>query len=106
MSTKLQLPAKILCIVIMFFFFLMIRRPPRSTLFPYTTLFRSPGGRLLLPAHRQADVFRRAEGSRTGAGAKRDARAALPQRPGIARIGDTAPKADAALLRRHQLSLN
>src|SRR6266853_4915014 len=31
-----------------FFFFLMIRRPPRSTLFPYTTLFRSrlsPGGR-------------------------------------------------------------
>src|SRR3712207_7978146 len=34
-----------------FFFFLMIRRPPRSTLFPYTTLFRSrhdpePPGRL------------------------------------------------------------
>src|SRR3712207_7430498 len=29
------------------FFFLMIRRPPRSTLFPYTTLFRSrPVGRL------------------------------------------------------------
>src|SRR3712207_7899072 len=28
-----------------FFFFLMIRRPPRSTLFPYTTLFRSPGVR-------------------------------------------------------------
>src|SRR2546426_6210924 len=27
------------------FFFLMIRRPPRSTLFPYTTLFRSRGGR-------------------------------------------------------------
>src|SRR2546430_14035572 len=27
-----------------FFFFLMIRRPPRSTLFPYTTLFRSGGG--------------------------------------------------------------
>src|SRR2546426_9918981 len=26
---------------ISFFFFLMIRRPPRSTLFPYTTLFRS-----------------------------------------------------------------
>src|SRR3989337_3153289 len=26
------------------FFFLMIRRPPRSTLFPYTTLFRSPAG--------------------------------------------------------------
>src|SRR6201994_5038801 len=28
---------------VFFFFFLMIRRPPRSTLFPYTTLFRSPG---------------------------------------------------------------
>src|SRR5574337_1260003 len=27
------------------FFFLMIRRPPRSTLFPYTTLFRSPATR-------------------------------------------------------------
>src|SRR5438552_15289847 len=31
-----------LCLrTILFFFFLMIRRPPRSTLFPYTTLFRS-----------------------------------------------------------------
>src|SRR6266850_5063228 len=29
------------CIPSFFFFFLMIRRPPRSTLFPYTTLFRS-----------------------------------------------------------------
>src|SRR3712207_8632566 len=34
-----------MCIVCLefFFFFLMIRRPPRSTLFPYTTLFRSRG---------------------------------------------------------------
>src|SRR3712207_7076524 len=31
----------------MLFFFLMIRRPPRSTLFPYTTLFRSLGDQLL-----------------------------------------------------------
>src|SRR6266511_4845082 len=31
------------------FFFLMIRRPPRSTLFPYTTLFRSPARRPTLP---------------------------------------------------------
>src|ERR1051326_9307241 len=30
------------CCFVCFFFFLMIRRPPRSTLFPYTTLFRSP----------------------------------------------------------------
>src|SRR3954466_15264709 len=28
-------------VLLQFFFFLMIRRPPRSTLFPYTTLFRS-----------------------------------------------------------------
>src|SRR3989454_5039587 len=32
----------------LFFFFLMIRRPPRSTLFPYTTLFRSGAAVLLL----------------------------------------------------------
>src|SRR2546428_9422661 len=30
--------------MLFFFFFLMIRRPPRSTLFPYTTLFRSESG--------------------------------------------------------------
>src|SRR2546430_4363545 len=36
-----------LCVV---FFFLMIRRPPRSTLFPYTTLFRSVAERSLEPA--------------------------------------------------------
>src|SRR6266481_9953705 len=36
-----------------FFFFLMIRRPPRSTLFPYTTLFRS----VLSPLHE--DAYRR-----------------------------------------------
>src|SRR2546430_10048626 len=33
----------------LFFFFLMIRRPPRSTLFPYTTLFRSTAARRRLP---------------------------------------------------------
>src|SRR3712207_7232094 len=48
----------------MCFFFLMIRRPPRSTLFPYTTLFRSrhravPGLRLLLGAARGARRPRR-----------------------------------------------
>src|SRR2546425_5336208 len=34
----------LLSFVFFFFFFLMIRRPPRSTLFPYTTLFRSDVG--------------------------------------------------------------
>src|SRR2546426_12520411 len=33
-----------------FFFFLMIRRPPRSTLFPYTTLFRSADEELVTPS--------------------------------------------------------
>src|SRR2546422_8387381 len=35
-----------LFLISFFFFFLMIRRPPRSTLFPYTTLFRSLGSAL------------------------------------------------------------
>src|SRR5205809_6488208 len=35
---------------ILYFFFLMIRRPPTSTLFPYTTLFRSDIGRMVLAA--------------------------------------------------------
>src|SRR2546427_12463613 len=34
-----------LFLLFLYFFFLMIRRPPRSTLFPYTTLFRSPADR-------------------------------------------------------------
>src|SRR5690349_25025900 len=37
-------------ITFLFFFFLMIRRPPRSTLFPYTTLFRSRVPAFLAPA--------------------------------------------------------
>src|SRR3712207_7130140 len=42
------------------FFFLMIRRPPRSTLFPYTTLFRSGRLPLLLPRLRpQRDALGR-----------------------------------------------
>src|SRR5476651_2863130 len=42
-----------------FFFFLMIRRPPRSTLFPYTTLFRSSG-----PLHPARGAFRVPRGVR------------------------------------------
>src|SRR5476649_909241 len=38
------------------FFFLMIRRPPRSTLFPYTTLFRSPGSVPAQAASRTCNV--------------------------------------------------
>src|SRR2546422_6808494 len=49
----------------MFFFFLMIRRPPRSTLFPYTTLFRSLADHRL--AH-TADVGRRVVAQQTRIG--------------------------------------
>src|SRR5712664_4356678 len=49
-------------VCVFFFFFLMIRRPPRSTLFPYTTLFRSrppraagPGRTPGRPARRSRD---------------------------------------------------
>src|SRR5258707_15385930 len=38
-----------------YFFFLMIRRPPRSTLFPYTTLFRSTGS-LSMPRREAAYI--------------------------------------------------
>src|SRR2546427_3843818 len=41
----------------------MIRRPPRSTLFPYTTLFRSPAGAVVVPGSRAAQgTFARERG--------------------------------------------
>src|SRR5256885_13648400 len=69
-----------------YFFFLMIRRPPRSTLFPYTTLFRS----------RRAD--RRAGGNATRSLAHRlrgprGVRPHLPRRHGGA-VPDREPGAD------------
>src|ERR1035438_10617509 len=44
------------------FFFLMIRRPPRSTLFPYTTLFRSHRA----PSHEAAGASRRHDRANAG----------------------------------------
>src|SRR5688572_31381600 len=51
------------------FFFLMIRRPPRSTLFPYTTLFRSSrclaeAGNLLVLEHQSHETMRPGERER------------------------------------------
>src|SRR5215510_2664098 len=55
-----------------FFFFLMIRRPPRSTLFPYTTLFRSRPAR---PSDRRArDRAQRRPRAQPRAGPRRPAR--------------------------------
>src|ERR1051326_9427509 len=63
-----------LSLLLVFFFFLMIRRPPRSTLFPYTTLFRSP--LILLLAQTQENVraanrIKAVEDGRVGAADKR-----------------------------------
>src|SRR3712207_6948617 len=60
------------------FFFLMIRRPPRSTLFPYTTLFRSArrprdrGGAVGARARRMRRRQQRRRRVRGGAAARRD----------------------------------
>src|SRR5258708_14332357 len=50
--------------LLMIFFFLMIRRPPRSTLFPYTTLFRS---RTLNRSRRGNTLYVKLLGSEPGA---------------------------------------
>src|SRR3712207_7808696 len=61
-----------------YFFFLMIRRPPRSTLFPYTTLFRSRGARgRRLPGGRGYAAVRRRRGPRPGDLARRRCGGAL-----------------------------
>src|SRR2546422_11710983 len=78
----------------------MIRRPPRSTLFPYTTLFRSPGGGVRVPRDRHRMVGRAVRGAQArhpGGGDRRKARlqtsggsrgvegkAALTRTPGLA----------------------
>src|SRR5688572_31682302 len=50
-------------LILFLFFFLMIRRPPRSTLFPYTTLFRSgrPGARCRGVARQSVEPPRRCD---------------------------------------------
>src|SRR5258706_12966970 len=63
------------------FFFLMIRRPPRSTLFPYTTLFRSPSAQRRIVVRR--DATQRAS-----------RRAARPLRPADRTIPEVRPDAD------------
>src|SRR5258708_27267600 len=55
----------------LFFFFLMIRRPPRSTLFPYTTLFRSADGWVRLLAFAQGRLLGGGSGGDRGTGGDR-----------------------------------
>src|SRR3989440_8683317 len=67
--------------IIFFFFFLMIRRPPRSTLFPYTTLFRS-----LRPREVDVELAREEEADqRPHAPDEREPRRSLPPRHAHAR---------------------
>src|SRR5690348_17964759 len=53
-------------------FFLLIRRPPRSTLFPYTTLFRSVAFQPYLRAHRRSLPGYRRRGDARAGGVGRD----------------------------------
>src|SRR2546430_13373247 len=79
-----------MCVLVMYrtvlvcrFFFLMIRRPPRSTLFPYTTLFRSARRDRARPGAQAAPGVRR-RADRKSRSAKREgsARAAARMREG------------------------
>src|SRR5256885_12731977 len=67
-----------------FFFFLMIRRPPRSTLFPYTTLFRSVAARGRRPHRAQRAQPRganKARGHRRARGARSEEHTSELQSP-------------------------
>src|SRR5437867_7830571 len=55
----------------LFFFFFMIRRPPRSTLFPYTTLFRSSTGVRGLSRRSTIPIRRKSGGSSLTAASRR-----------------------------------
>src|SRR3712207_7564476 len=82
-------------LIVVFFFFLMIRRPPRSTLFPYTTLFRSRracrctwprptghgGGRTPPPCRAGRPVARPRSGSSAAGRRSGEHTSELPSRP-------------------------
>src|SRR3712207_7510356 len=80
------------------FFFLMIRRPPRSTLFPYTTLFRS---------HRQLAAGLAAASPRRAASAHRGAVRAgrLDPRQRLRLVAGPRPAADRARSEEHTSEL-
>src|SRR3712207_6963969 len=61
------------------FFFLMIRRPPRSTLFPYTTLFRSPSSTRRASSRRARRTPRPAPRPKTSRGTCRSPASSPPR---------------------------
>src|SRR3712207_6964717 len=76
----------------------MIRRPPRSTLFPYTTLFRSPGGR--------AQGRRRSDGGGRGLrGGRRDRLGRAPRLREARGHGDACQGAGRARSEEHTSEL-
>src|SRR3712207_8751703 len=72
--------------MVLVFFFLMIRRPPRSTLFPYTTLFRSRTGHPPPPV-------RPARKRRPGRGGRRGRRERAPTSLSLGRRSEAVPGA-------------
>src|SRR2546429_9099185 len=74
-----------------FFFFLMIRRPPRSTLFPYTTLFRSRRGGAQRGDRARQRRARLCPGGATGTGGNP---APEGQRPGDRESGGEGKRGD------------
>src|SRR6266568_8574777 len=91
--------------ILFFFFFLMIRRPPRSTLFPYTTLFRSRPRRSCNPWRAGGGAhLRAAPGAGPASGARTAAAHAPPPQAraaGAVRARRGGGAALRPLLRRH-----
>src|SRR5690554_7829509 len=77
-----------------FFFFLMIRRPPRSTLFPYTTLFRSHSSERLPADTSRSTSLRTVRASpRRGKRSRRGKRGEPLPRPGTGQAVGRRPDA-------------
>src|SRR2546425_12903060 len=100
-------------ILTVLFFFLMIRRPPRSTLFPYTTLFRSSCVRGCRALGWRGEAVVRTQHVRRDRAALRPAEPSLepqcgpllaPRRGATARVGAATQRYVSRSLRRHARS--
>src|SRR5256885_7836384 len=79
----------------------MIRRPPRSTLFPYTTLFRSGQGVQGQVRRVQSRLRQDQEGDRGGQGRQRRGRVGLQQGQGVLREGQGGDRKSTRLNSSH-----